>query len=342
MTTFDDIIGQADAVEWIALAYLSDRLPHGLIFAGPSGVGKATTARALAGLFLCERPKGAKACGACESCRVFEAGNHPDYSVVYRQLVRILLDNEEIKAKDLSIHVVREYVVAPANRKPLMGRGRVFIVEEAETMNAAAQNSLLKTLEEPYGRTLIVLLTDQPDALLATIRSRAQTVRFHSLDEGVVTKELARRGIDPATARQAAELAEGSLGMAIKWIEDGVVEQAQQLHKRLDELLAGRGGTADLAEWFKQASEAYAAKQVERDKNTSLDQAKREGISLNLRLAGQRFRRVLRESSDAAALDQACTAIEVIARADDYLEANVNIPLVLQQLSMELGHVRAA
>jgi DNA polymerase-3 subunit delta' len=341
MTTFDDIIGQADAVEWITRAYVADRLPHGIIFAGPAGVGKGTTARVLAGLFLCERPRGLAACGTCESCRVFEAGNHPDYSVVYRQLVRILKDNEEIKAKDLSVDVVREYIVGPANHKPMMGRGRVFVVEEAETMNAAAQNSLLKTLEEPYGRTLILLLTDQSNALLPTIRSRAQTVRFVSLEPPAVAKELMRRGIDAGTARQAAELSEGSLGLGIKWIEDGVAAQARQLHERLDGLLTDRGA-GDLAEWFKQASEAYAAKQVERDKNTSVDQSKREGISLYLRLAGQRFRRVLRESSDAGALDRACTAIEVIARADDYLDANVNIPLVLQQLSMELGRVRAA
>jgi DNA polymerase-3 subunit delta' len=341
MTTFDDVLGQADAIDWITRAYLTDRLPHGLIFAGPAGVGKGTAARALAALFLCERPKEARSCGKCDSCRVFEAGNHPDFAAVYRQLVRILKDKEEIKAKDLAVDVVREYLVKPANQKRMMGRGRVFVVEEAETMNAAAQNSLLKTLEEPFGRTLIVLLTDQPGCLLPTIRSRAQTVVFNALDAGLVIKELARRGIDAVTAKRAAELSEGSLGMAIKWIEDGVVPQAEELHKRLDELLAGRGA-GDLAEWFKQASEAYAAKQVERDKNASLDQAKREGISLYLRLAGQRFRRVLAESGDAEALDRACWAIEVIARADEYLDANVNIALILQQLSLELQRMRAA
>src|SRR5687767_11853308 len=66
----------------------------------PPGVGKATTARALAALFLCECPtKDAQPCEKCDACRVFEAGNHPDYAVVYRQLVRVLLDKEEIKAK---------------------------------------------------------------------------------------------------------------------------------------------------------------------------------------------------------------------------------------------------
>src|SRR3954468_18998862 len=108
MSTFDAIFGQTDAIDSLRRAYLADRLPHGLIFAGPAGVGKATTARALAGVFLCERPTDTTPCGACDSCRVFEAGNHPDYHVVYRQLAR--LEKESVKARDLSIDVVRQFL----------------------------------------------------------------------------------------------------------------------------------------------------------------------------------------------------------------------------------------
>src|SRR4051812_1476423 len=73
MSTFASIFGQDDAIDSLRRAYLADRLPHGLIFAGPAGVGKFTTARALGKLFLCEKPKGDSACNACESCRVFDA-----------------------------------------------------------------------------------------------------------------------------------------------------------------------------------------------------------------------------------------------------------------------------
>src|SRR4051812_770559 len=159
MASFRDIFGQDAALDVLRRAYAVDRLPHGMIFAGLPGVGKATTARALAQLFLCERPKEDEACGRCDSCRVFEAGDHPDYHVVYRQLARI--EKEKVKARDLGIEVVRQYLVGPANLKSVMGRGKFFLVEEAETMNAAAQNGLLKTLEEPAGRTVIVLITDQ-------------------------------------------------------------------------------------------------------------------------------------------------------------------------------------
>jgi DNA polymerase-3 subunit delta' len=274
VTTLHDIFGQDDAITTILRAYKADRLPHGLIFAGPAGVGKATTARALATLFLCEHPKHDKPCDKCESCILMEAGNHPDFHVVYRQLIR--LEKETSKASLLPVDVIRDYLVAPAGRKPMMNRGKVFVVEEAELMNAAAQNALLKTLEEPYGRTLIILLTDQPHALLPTIRSRAQTVRFGPLETKVVQGELEKRGVSKPVAAEAARLAEGSLGVALRWVEDEVVESASQLNKQIDAVLAGRA-PADLADWFKRAADAYAEKQLKRDKLASKDQATREG-----------------------------------------------------------------
>src|SRR5947209_18367875 len=158
LTNFKNIFGQETALDWLKRAYLADRLPHGLLFSGPVGVGKATTARALAGLFLCEQPKQDKPCGSCASCRVFDAGNHPDYHVVTKELIRYHDKTGKSKGIDLSIHVLRPELIEPANRKPLMGRGKVFVVEQAEAMNPQAQNAILKTLEEPAGRTVIVLM----------------------------------------------------------------------------------------------------------------------------------------------------------------------------------------
>src|SRR5688572_31040044 len=235
MTTFEDILGQENAIETISRAYESERLPHGLIFAGPVGVGKATTARALATLFLCEKPKGAEPCGKCASCALMSAEPEPtppDYHVVYRQLIR--LEKEKSKAIELSVDVVRDFLVEPANMKASMNRGKVFVVEEAELMNPQAQNAMLKTLEEPAGRTLIVLLTDQPHALLPTIRSRCQLVRFAPLDTKLVQRELEKRGIDKGAAAAAAALTEGSLGLALKWVQDGVVSSAGELIRQID------------------------------------------------------------------------------------------------------------
>jgi DNA polymerase-3 subunit delta' len=216
-----------------------------------------------------------------------------------------------------------------------MNRGKVFVIEEAELMNSAAQNSMLKTLEEPAGRTLVVLLTDQPHALLPTIRSRCQIVRFGPLDAKTVERELAKRKIDKATAAEAAKLAEGSLGVALKWVEDGVVAASRDLIRRLDAIFAGKPAS-DLADWFKKAADAYAEKQLERDKLSSKDQATREALALYLKIASNHFRAKLAELDDADELESACTAIDAIARAENYLDSNVNVALTFQQLAAVL------
>ena len=335
MSAFDAIFGQPFAVESLRRAYLTDRLPHGLIFAGPAGVGKATTARALATLFLCERPAGDAPCGACVSCGVIGSGNHPDYHVITRDLIRYHDKTGKSKGIDLSINVLRPELIEPAGRKAVMGRGKAFVVEEAETMNPQAQNGLLKTLEEPAGRTIIVLLTDQPGALLPTIRSRCQTIRFAALSPEATAGELARRGIDRPLARKAAAYANGSLGVALKWIADDVIERADALGTQLDSLFAGRSPD-DLPAWFKGAADAYAERQMARDPLGSKDQANREGLTLYLHLAAENARGRLSASDDPTEIERECGVIDAVAQAEFYLDANVSIPLVFQQLAATL------
>jgi len=335
MISFGDIFSQAGAVDFLRRAYLAERLPHGLIFAGPVGVGKATTARALGALLLCENPKDATPCGKCGSCVAFEANTHPDYHLVTKELIRYHDKTGKSKGIDLSINVLRPEVIEPAGRKPVMGRAKVFVIEQAELMNPQAQNALLKTLEEPHGRTAIVLITDSPGCLLPTIRSRCQMIRFASLPEDVVQKQLQSRGIDKATAHQAASLTHGSLGVALKWIEDGVIEPATDLSKQIDAAFEGKP-PADLPAFLKNAAEAYAKKQLERDELASKDQATREALNLYFMIAADRARHRLASQSQPGELERACAVIDSIARAENYLDSNVNTALVLQQLAVAI------
>ena len=347
MLTLDDIFDQPAAIASIRRAYTSGRLPHGLVFAGPAGIGKATTARALAGLFLCERPSGDRPCGACESCRAMAAAgpngstSHPDYHVITRDLIRVHDKGGKSKGTTLSINVIRPELVDKASRKSVAGRGKFFLIEEAELMEPAAQNALLKTLEEPAGRTLIVLLTDQPDALLSTVLSRSQVVRFGLLPEATVARELHGRGIPKDVAPRAARFTRGSLGVALRWIEDGVVGPASELVEQVDALFAGHP-PEDLAGWLKRAAEAYAGKQMERDELGSKDAATRAGVVLYLTVAAEHVRRLLPGLPDAGSLERACAAIDALARAEEYLAGNVNVPLVLQQLAVALDRQAAA
>jgi hypothetical protein len=160
-------------------------------------------------------------------------------------------------------------------------------------------------------------------------------VRFAPLDESLVRRELERRKIDKKTAADAATIAGGSLGLALRWIEDGVIDHARDLTSQIDDLLSGNP-PVDLPDWLKKAADAYAEKQLERDELSSKDQATREGLILYLHIAATRFRKRLAQASDADELDRACNAIDALVRAEEYLNANVNVGLTLQQLSVTL------
>jgi len=331
MNRLSDIFGQDAVIASLRATVAADRLPHGLIFAGPEGVGKATTAAGLAALFLCEHPGSDDACGKCRSCHAIASGMHPDYHVITKELARVHDKSGSSKATQLSINVIRYDLAEPAGRKTVLGRGKVFVVEQAELMTDAAQNALLKTLEEPAGRTLIVLLTTHASELLLTIRSRCQTVRFASLATQLVVTHLQRRGVDAATATAAADFSDGSLGVALRWIEDGILGHATAVAECMDSILAGEH--ADLADVLRKGADAYAVKALERDELASKDSAVRTGLGVYLAFAARRARQRFRSVTDGDFLDQACDTVDAIARAEKYLAANVNVSLVLEQLA---------
>jgi len=339
---FSDILGQDSAIQALRDAHRAQRMPHAMLFAGPTGVGKATTARALAALWLCEKPKADSPCGKCESCKLFDSASHSDFHVIVKELIRYHDRTGKSKGIDLSINVIRPELLEKASQKPSMGRGRVFLIEQAELLSNDAANAMLKTLEEPPGqRTIIILLTDMPGLMLQTIRSRCRTIQFAPLTADLVKSELKKRKIDVGVAASAALYADGSLGLALKWIDDGVILAANDLTRQIDAITEG-GAAPSLAEWFKKAADAYAAKQLERDELSSKDQATREGLAIYLKLSAQRFGRLLESTDDPETLECAASAIDAIVRAENYLDSNVNIALTFQQLAMTLERTFAA
>jgi hypothetical protein len=145
-----------------------------------------------------------------------------------------------------------------------------------------------------------------------------------------------RRGFDKESASRAGSYSEGSLGLAVQWLEDGVIDRATELTQRLEKILTG-GGVSELPEFLKTSAEAYAAKQLERDERASKDQLTREGMVLYLKLVAQFFRRwMVQIEDDPDQLERACAAIDAVVRAEGYVDSNVNIPLVLQQFAVAL------
>lgn len=156
------------AAPWRELEALlrAGTLPHALLLAGAPDIGKFHFAQAFAGLALCAEPHGS-ACGRCRNCQLIAAGSHPDL---------VLLQPEE-RGKAIRIDAIRELREFCAGR-PHQGGWRVILIEPAEALNANAANALLKTLEEPGERTLLILVSHQPGRLAATVRSRCRLLRL--------------------------------------------------------------------------------------------------------------------------------------------------------------------
>lgn len=340
-SVFDSILGQPSAIATLTAAWQSNRLPHALIFAGPIGVGKRTTADKLTALFLCPKPIGMMNCCNCQACTLVLAGTHPDISISRRQDIRLYKDSV---ARDMTIDVIRRQVVEPASLKPALGHGKVFIIEEADRMNDNAQNALLKTLEEPQGtRTLIILLATSEEELLSTVRSRSRTIRFGPLSQHQTLDLLADQPATakppppPALLQDAARLSEGSVGLARLWLDLGLVPVAIGLDARVKQLIA-RQPAADLADWLKKGAEEVVDKMLKQDPDGSKDQFKRETLTTLFSIATQPLREALRTQAATAseAPERLCNMIDQLHHAGQLLASNVNADLVLANLSAQL------
>ena len=137
------------------------------------------------------------------------------------------------------------------------------------------------------------------------------------------------------TASAAAKLSEGSLGVALRWIEDGVIPLAEELLEKLDRLTEGKSSEG-FADWLKKSADSYAEKQLKRDELGSKPAAARDGLAVYLRIAAEHFRRLLGEREDAEEIERVASAIDAISRSEQYLDSYVNAPLVLQQLSLAI------
>lgn len=198
------IRGQQRVIEALQRSLAVKRVAHAYLFEGPAGCGRKTTALALIQALFCQTPDGSVACGNCPSCRKLATGSHPDF-----HLLAPLPDK-----RDISIEQVRELQQMLALR-PFEAPRKVCLIEPAERMNEKSANALLKTLEEPPGHALIILLTTQADLLLSTIRSRCQHLRFSPLDDATLTDLLVEQGMARETAAELAPLAEGSIERAM-------------------------------------------------------------------------------------------------------------------------------
>ena len=237
---FLDVVGHRGLVQLIARAVRRATLPPSLLFAGPEGVGKRRVAMALAQVQNCLTPTetatcDVDSCGVCDACSKIARGSFAD-----------VLEVEPGETGSIAIDQVRQAVRQAAYR-PFEGRRRVVVVRDAERLVSAAQNALLKTLEEPPASSQFILVTSRPGLLLPTVRSRLQRLTFGQLTTREIESILVEEGIDGRAARAGAATAGGSAGRALAIASGDFVEARDAAVAFLREVATARDATQCLS-----------------------------------------------------------------------------------------------
>lgn len=248
---FKEIIGQKKAKDSFLKMVSENRVPHALILKGKPGIGKLAFANAIAQFVNCEDPSETESCGKCSSCSKIRKGIHPDV----RYILPIISNKVEGKnpvSDDFFPQFREQFIVNPyysfntwvgqmqgenkqvgirineirelkrkISLKAFEAKYKVVIIWNAEKINNEAANAMLKLLEEPPERTMIIMTVSDTSALLTTINSRCQRIQMHRIDDATLAAHLtAHHGLGGERALQIAQLAEGSVAVAEEMVEE--------------------------------------------------------------------------------------------------------------------------
>jgi DNA polymerase-3 subunit delta' len=322
------VVGHHEAQRLLVREALSGQVRHAYLISGPERIGKTTLALEFARLLQCQgRDAGSpEPCGACGSCRRIAAGSHPDARLVVRPADKRILP----------VELVRE-VIHAANLAPSVGPWRIFILPEVERMAAAAANALLKTLEEPPERVVLLLTCSEPETLLPTVVSRCQLVPTQPPTPDEIRKALVEQwNVEPQRAEQLAALSHGHIGWAIDAAQRPEIERARS--ESLARLISLTGASRDerLRAAAMLASDTDAARVVVelwlvwwRDVVLAACGAQR------LSSAGEARAEAERQGS-ALGLERTQSFLSALVAAREALEANANPQLTIETLLLDL------
>jgi DNA polymerase-3 subunit delta' len=363
-----EIFCQDKAIDSLQRAYAAGRMAHAYLFAGDDGVGKLTTAKSWAKMLLCENkqtvsddPAFMDSCGVCHSCQLFESGGHPDFRPIYKELVQFTKNGKNKKTPvDMPIDVIREFLIDKVANRPTQGQSVVYVMDEAEKVNPASQNALLKILEEPPSYCVIILLCSRLDKMLPTTLSRCQSIRFGQVAEDRIIERLTAEGVDPTEAVYWAHFSQGSLGRAMAWVQLEMKDaDVYELKKELIEKISSLqlADAVDTAEWMGKTAKKIAAAWTSRSDNVSTTDITRRAQKGLIRMVACLFSDVARVASDASALwvnqdQQGCISalakkidaetaaghVELCYRMHRWVDSSVNEKLIFEQLLLNLTH----
>jgi DNA polymerase-3 subunit delta' len=324
----EELAGQDHAVALLLRAVALGRVPHAYLFHGPPGVGKRSAAVGLGLALICPEAPG-KGCGSCDVCRRALAGNHPDVRVI-------------VPATQFTLMEQIQEIVRLGTSRPHEAPARVIVLDEADRMTRSGANALLKTLEEPYPDTYLVLVTTVPDGLPPTVLSRTQRVRFIPVRPAVMVELAARRGLERERAETAAALSAGSVGRFFELLgntgEDSLWKVAAELRRAAGAGPMGAIFDAALSVGDKEGKETLpdALALLARFYRDALAAASGAPDLVLLRGHGDELDRLASAASAQPALAPLRRALAAVLEADQALLANANAVLAMERMLLEM------
>nr|QGT51286.1 DNA polymerase III subunit delta' [uncultured Firmicutes bacterium] len=334
---FQDIYGHEKVKNVLQTAVSTGQARHAYLFEGARGVGRLSTALAFAAALVCEQPEGAEPCGKCKSCMMSAAQTHPDIRVITNQLY-----DEGKKSVDVSVDTIRQ-MKREIYVKPYMAERKIYIVPRADTMTIAAQNSLLKVLEEPPLYCTIILIAENANAFLPTILSRVVTLRFQPLPFSLVEQALSETcaahpewEIPSETIPVKARMSGGSIGAAVELLQDKEADSLRDETLRQVNLLlqSGQRSIYDFAAFLKQnKTDIKFILNILQDWFHDVLLLKHDG----------RTKEII-NADKTAELEQFCSRItrqsaaafpDITAAYAGYINQNANYPTAVQCMAME-------
>jgi DNA polymerase-3 subunit delta' len=264
---FDQLTGNSRVKAVLKRMLTTGRLPGALLFTGEEGIGKKLFALEVARALNCRSPKDYEACGVCSSCTRIMKLNYPQRDDAEEWTQIIWTDHPDVglvvaPKRVLRVEQMRQ-IEKEANFRPFEGKARVFLIDEADKLNDASANALLKVLEEPPRTSYLILITARPAMLLPTILSRCQMIRFSPLTPAEIESHLVKNDlVDPKTARVRARAAGGSMGRALSGDLVTFTSQRKAMLKVLN-ALAISNDRAELLRSAEQLNEAQYKEEYE-------------------------------------------------------------------------------
>jgi DNA polymerase-3 subunit delta' len=368
MNNLSDIFCQERAISSLQRAYNAGKMAHAYLFVGNDGIGKFTTARQWAKMLLCSDRQictdGENAfndsCGKCESCQVFEGGGHPDFKEIYKELVKFTVKGKNKSAPlDMPIDVIREFVIDKVASKPSMSDHVVFVIRQAERVNNASQNALLKVLEEPPAHCTIILLCSRLEKMLPTTQSRCQVVRFGPVDEVHITQKLAEMDISPEEALYWSRFSDGSLGLSIEWASLKLKESScYQIKKEIVSRVAKHtlGDSIETADWVLKSAKLITDAWEKAAGETSKSDIKRrvlkglirmiitvfqDAMRVNIEPNGEKIvnsdqRAQVKHVAGKLTAEEAADRITACCEKIQWIDASVNEKLIFEEMLLNL------